>query len=186
MGAHPAAQPAGVPRWLVAARCPDRVVGTVLARVPGRAASYRRCDVGWANGEHSSASAPTSTRPTRSPRRWPARPRSCSSSSATRRATRARVLEYAGGADGLQADAEAAGVDLYVHAPYIDQRRHDQQPHPDPLPQAAAAARRRRRLDRREGADRPRRPRRPTTTTRRSASTTGARRSRRPTSSSRC
>src|SRR3954452_17141551 len=26
---------------------------------------------------------------------------------------------YAGGADGLRADAEAAGMDLYVHAPYI-------------------------------------------------------------------
>ena len=29
------------------------------------------------------------------------------------------VVEYAGGADGLRADAEAAGIDLYVHAPYI-------------------------------------------------------------------
>ena len=29
------------------------------------------------------------------------------------------VLAYAGGADGLRADAEAAGVDLYVHAPYL-------------------------------------------------------------------
>ena len=29
------------------------------------------------------------------------------------------VLGYAGGAEGLRADAEAAGVDLYVHAPYI-------------------------------------------------------------------
>src|SRR5690606_8172633 len=29
------------------------------------------------------------------------------------------VIEYAGGAEGLRADAEAAGVDLYVHAPYI-------------------------------------------------------------------
>ena len=29
------------------------------------------------------------------------------------------VLEYAGGAATLRADAEAAGVDLYVHAPYI-------------------------------------------------------------------
>ncbi|WP_265446307.1 deoxyribonuclease IV [Flexivirga meconopsidis] len=28
-------------------------------------------------------------------------------------------VAYAGGADGLRADAEAAGVDLYVHAPYI-------------------------------------------------------------------
>jgi deoxyribonuclease IV len=28
-------------------------------------------------------------------------------------------VRYAGGADGLRADAEAAGVDLYVHAPYI-------------------------------------------------------------------
>lgn len=29
------------------------------------------------------------------------------------------VIEYAGGADELKADAEAAGVDLYVHAPYL-------------------------------------------------------------------
>ena len=29
------------------------------------------------------------------------------------------VLEYAGGAATLRADAEAAGVDLYVHAPYL-------------------------------------------------------------------
>lgn len=28
-------------------------------------------------------------------------------------------IRYAGGADGLRADAEEAGVDLYVHAPYI-------------------------------------------------------------------
>jgi deoxyribonuclease-4 len=28
-------------------------------------------------------------------------------------------VRYAGGAEGLRADAEAAGVDLYVHAPYI-------------------------------------------------------------------
>lgn len=28
-------------------------------------------------------------------------------------------VRYAGGADGLRSDSEAAGVDLYVHAPYI-------------------------------------------------------------------
>ena len=28
-------------------------------------------------------------------------------------------IRYAGGADGLRADAEAAGVSLYVHAPYV-------------------------------------------------------------------
>src|SRR4051795_12466294 len=28
------------------------------------------------------------------------------------------VFDYAGGAEGLRADAEAAGIDLYVHAPY--------------------------------------------------------------------
>ena len=28
-------------------------------------------------------------------------------------------VSYAGGAEGLRADAEAAGIDLYVHAPYI-------------------------------------------------------------------
>ena len=29
------------------------------------------------------------------------------------------VVRYAGGPDGLKADAAAAGVDLYVHAPYL-------------------------------------------------------------------
>ncbi|NYG59373.1 deoxyribonuclease-4 [Nocardioides daedukensis] len=29
------------------------------------------------------------------------------------------VINYAGGAEGLKADAEEAGVDLYVHAPYL-------------------------------------------------------------------
>lgn len=29
------------------------------------------------------------------------------------------VIRYAGGAEGLRADAEAAGVELYVHAPYL-------------------------------------------------------------------
>jgi deoxyribonuclease IV len=29
------------------------------------------------------------------------------------------VVAYEGGAEGLRADAEAAGVDLYVHAPYL-------------------------------------------------------------------
>ena len=29
------------------------------------------------------------------------------------------VIEYAGGADALKADAQEAGVDLYVHAPYL-------------------------------------------------------------------
>src|SRR6185312_16625182 len=28
-------------------------------------------------------------------------------------------VRYAGGPDGLRADAESAGIDLYVHAPYI-------------------------------------------------------------------
>src|SRR3954451_21972724 len=28
-------------------------------------------------------------------------------------------IRYAGGAEGLRTDAQAAGVDLYVHAPYI-------------------------------------------------------------------
>ena len=28
------------------------------------------------------------------------------------------VIRYAGGAGALKADAEAAGIDLYVHAPY--------------------------------------------------------------------
>ena len=29
------------------------------------------------------------------------------------------AYKYAGGAEGLKADAEAAGIDLYVHAPYL-------------------------------------------------------------------
>src|SRR3546814_8602462 len=29
------------------------------------------------------------------------------------------VINYAGGAEGLKVDAEEAGVDLYVHAPYL-------------------------------------------------------------------
>src|SRR5660397_134819 len=32
---------------------------------------------------------------------------------------RGPVIAYAGGPEGLRADAEAAGIDLYVHAPYI-------------------------------------------------------------------
>ena len=62
---------------------------------------------------------PTSTRPTRSPRRRPAAPTWCSSSSATRRATRAPSSATPAGPRGCRADAEAAGIDLYVHAPYI-------------------------------------------------------------------
>ena len=41
-----------------------------------------------------------------------------SSSSATRRATRARSSRTPGAPAALKADAEAAGIDLYVHAPY--------------------------------------------------------------------
>ena len=29
------------------------------------------------------------------------------------------VFKYAGGPEGLKGDAEAAGIDLYVHAPYL-------------------------------------------------------------------
>ena len=66
------------------------------------------------------ASEPTSSRPTRSPRRRRARRRWCSSSSATRRATRARRSASSGGAGGPARQApRTAGVDLYVHAPYI-------------------------------------------------------------------
>ena len=32
---------------------------------------------------------------------------------------RGQEVRYAGGAEGLRADAEAAGIGLYVHAPYI-------------------------------------------------------------------
>ena len=32
---------------------------------------------------------------------------------------KAPVVQYAGGAAGLRADAQAAGIDLYVHAPYV-------------------------------------------------------------------
>ena len=69
------------------------------------------------------------------------------------------VFRYAGGAEGLKADAEAAGVDLYVHAPYLINVATTNNRHPHPRPQAAPAARRRRRVDRREGADRARRSR---------------------------
>ena len=50
------------------------------------------------------------------------------------------VVRYAGGAAALKADAEAAGVDLYVHAPYPINVATTQQPHPHPRPQAAPAA----------------------------------------------
>ena len=33
------------------------------------------------------------------------------------------VLSYEAGAEALKADAEAAGVDLYVHAPYLSTSR---------------------------------------------------------------
>ena len=50
----------------------------------------------------------------------PAAPRWCSSSSATRRATRGPRSAYAGGADrAARRRPRGAGVDLYVHAPYI-------------------------------------------------------------------
>ena len=92
-------------------------------------------------------------------------------------------FRYAGGADGLKADAEAAGHRPLRPRALPRQRRHDQQPDPDPEPQAAPAARRRRRRDRRQGPDRARRPRQRRRRSRRRASTTGARRSRPPTSS---
>ena len=95
---------------------------------------------------------------------------------------KAPVVAYAGGAEALRADAAAAGIGLYVHAPYvinvatsnnrirIPSRKLLQQ-HVDGAAEIGARAR-----------DRARRPcaerRRP----RRSASTTGARRS----SGSRC
>ena len=63
-------------------------------------------------------SEPTSSRPTRSPRRRPAgAPRAV----LPRRPAglQGPRVRYAGGAEGLRADAEAAGVGLYVHAPYI-------------------------------------------------------------------
>ena len=48
-----------------------------------------------------------------------ARRRSCSSSSATRRATRAPRSATPAAPRALRDDAEEAGIDLYVHAPYI-------------------------------------------------------------------
>ncbi len=83
-------------------------------------------------------------------------------------------VRYDGGADALRAAAEDNGVDLYVHAPYMHQRRDHEQPDPDPEPEAAPAAHGRRRGDRREGADRARWPRQQGTMTRRRGSTTGA------------
>ena len=85
---------------------------------------------------------------------------SCSSSSARPRAAWGPVVAYAGGPEALRADAEAAGVDLYVHAPYVvnvattNNRIRI-------LSRGPPAAHGRRRRDRRQGADRPRRPCRP-------------------------
>ena len=70
----------------------------------------------------------TSRHPHRSPRRpdrpgrrgqGAARPRWCSSSSVTRRATRAPRSGTPEEPTACAQDAEAAGIDLYVHAPYI-------------------------------------------------------------------
>jgi deoxyribonuclease IV len=94
-------------------------------------------------------------------------------------------VQYAGGLDGLRDDAVAAGVDLYVHAPYIVNvattnnriripSRKLLQQHVD-----AAAAIGAKGLIVHGGTS-------ARTTTPRSASTTGARPSRPPTSSSRC
>ena len=66
-----------------------------------------------------SPSVPTSSRPTRSPRRRPARPTLVQFFLGDPQGYKGPEIRYAGGADGLRADAEAAGVDLYVHAPYI-------------------------------------------------------------------
>ena len=118
--------------------------------------------------------------------RGPAGAASCSSSSATRRATRGPRSAYAGGADGLRADAAAAGIDLYVHAPYIVNvattnnriripSRKLLQQHVD----AAAAIGAKGLIVHGGHVNEGRRPRR-------WASTTGARPSRPPTSSSRC
>ena len=95
-------------------------------------------------------------------------------------------VRYAGGADGLRADAEAAGIGLYVHAPYIVNvattnnriripSRKLLQQHMDAAAEIGARG-----LIVHGGHVEQR------ATTRRSASTTGARRSRRPTSRSRC
>ncbi len=95
-------------------------------------------------------------------------------------------FRYAGGAEGLRDDAAAAGVDLYVHAPYIvnvaTTNNRIRIPSRKLLQQHVDAAA----VDRREGADRPRRPRQQGRRPRRWASTTGARPSTPSTSSSRC
>ena len=59
-----------------------------------------------------------SIRKTRWPRRPIGAPTWSSSSSATRRTTRRPKLAYADGEEALKERAAAAGVDLYVHAPY--------------------------------------------------------------------
>src|SRR3954453_6792318 len=52
-------------------------------------------------------------------------------------------VRYAGGPEGLKADAEAAGVDLYVHAPYLinvatpNNRQRPPGPTPPPAPREA-------------------------------------------------
>ena len=52
-------------------------------------------------------------------------------------------VQYAGGLKGLRDDAAAAGVDLYVHAPYIVNVATTNNRIRIPSPQAAPAARRR-------------------------------------------
>ena len=64
-------------------------------------------------------SAATSTRLIRSPRPRPATRPCRSSSSATRRAGRARRSRTPAAPRRCKAAAEAAGIDLYVHAPYV-------------------------------------------------------------------
>ena len=90
-----------------------RAAPTVLA---GEALSVERPRLDpW----HHQLSARTSTRPTRSPPPPSVAPRCRSSSSATRRATRAPSGSTPAARTALRAAAEAAGIDLYVHAPYL-------------------------------------------------------------------
>ncbi len=121
---HNLAEPAGslALAGLLAER--DRCAGQRVAVVhPAATPTSTSWPAPWTSppvlGWDHARSVPTSTRPTRSPRRRRGKHHWCSSSSATRRATRARSSRYAGGAERLRADAEAAGIDLYVHAPYI-------------------------------------------------------------------
>ena len=96
------------------------------------------------------------------------------------------VVSYAGGAAALKAAAEEAGIDLYVHAPYVlnvaTTNNRIRIPSRKLLQQTVTTGRR----DRRQRGHRARRPRAQGRRPRPSASTTGASASTGSTCPSRC